>query len=343
MRAYPYPMAWVLGLCACHAGPAQEVAASAPGATTPASAASAPTPASAGLPPGACADVQRRDESVQGTALWGVVPASRGGAAPLFLHVQAAGGVQVGPAGHDLVRPSVPTLLRGVSADGARVDLALCAARVGRDKSGAPVELYRVEYRDPQSGSWWNVCTPARAAAQDGQGAWALALAGTWDQTGARVDAAGGFTLACESGVLAKCVMSWGYAPWASRDGQSLRPYHQACTRMARADYCGDGQTHTREQTLIDVYDGIGVERPTRDAKLSFEAAWDEDGATCIARTRYGGDLPQVQRECPGVFAPAAHDLGGGDVCQHRRVKSPRAADAAKAPQAPRIELRNRS
>ena len=28
---------------------------------------------------------------------------------------------------------------------------------------------------------------------------------------------------------------------------------------MVRADYCGDGRSHTREDTTIDMYDGLGV------------------------------------------------------------------------------------
>ena len=59
----------------------------------------------------------------------------------------------------------------------------------------------------------------------------------------------------------------------------SLADYHQACTRMLRADYCGDGTPHTVDGTLINIYDGIGIQRDTDD--WAFEAEWTTTGARC--------------------------------------------------------------
>nr|WP_128797593.1 ADYC domain-containing protein [Corallococcus coralloides] len=52
-------------------------------------------------------------------------------------------------------------------------------------------------------------------------------------------------------GVIAKCV-DWGYPPWATEypESQALA-YHQLCTRMARADYCGEGRSNTLDGTPI--------------------------------------------------------------------------------------------
>jgi hypothetical protein len=126
----------------------------------------------------------------------------------------------------------------------------------------------------------------------------AIPLAGTWDAGsgtatgGAKRDDGRSFTFACEGFVLAKCVHA-GYRPWARRqcppgagdcDPVSLEPHHRACVRMFRADYCGDGVSHTVDGTVINLYDAIGIQ-PT-GADWPFEAEWTPDGARCMARKR---------------------------------------------------------
>jgi hypothetical protein len=118
-------------------------------------------------------------------------------------------------------------------------------------------------------------------------GATGLFVSGVWDATGARserttsagleIDA----TFSCPIGVIAKCVL-WGYRPWAQDPA-----LHQACTRMARADYCGDGVPHTRNGTLIDMFDGIGIQQRAGAEGFSFEAGWGPDGAVCVREPRY--------------------------------------------------------
>lgn len=97
--------------------------------------------------------------------------------------------------------------------------------------------------------------------------------------------------------------MRWGYAPWNEHDGQSLKDYHQACTRMARADYCGDGVAHTRNGTLIDLWDKLDIQRPDNGLDLAFEAAWTPDGAFSIERTRYPEEMAYVVGHCPERLA----------------------------------------
>lgn len=118
----------------------------------------------------------------------------------------------------------------------------------------------------------WTVCAEGR----DG-----MFVPGSWDDSGAHVADDDVMTYACMDGVIAKCV-DWGYAPWSV--GAEM---HTTCTRLARADYCGDGRSWTMDGTTIDVYDGIGVQSPVHDPELSFEAAWDEHGAVCVNAARY--------------------------------------------------------
>lgn len=148
--------------------------------------------------------------------------------------------------------------------------------------------LYQVEYR--RAGSpvqqWWRpACTEDRQGRTHG-----LFVNGTWRADGSR--RTDGYTFACTSGVIAKCARDWGYKPWkrlVSKAGHhiDLRSLHQACVRAARADYCGDGISHTRDGTLIDMLDTYGLN--VRDSGRDFhvEAGFAEAGATWVQRTRY--------------------------------------------------------
>lgn len=154
------------------------------------------------------------------------------------------------------------------------------------------IYLYTVLYQTETSSSWQNLCVP------DAEGvAKAIPLSGHWDATGAHIDD-GGVTFACTNGVLAKCVR-WGYKPWKSFEGNSLRDFHQACTRMARADYCGDGVGHTKNGTPINIYDRLKIQTPSPDTEMTFEAAWTPDGAMEINHTRWPEALKDVQSNCP--------------------------------------------
>ncbi|PCC70575.1 hypothetical protein SAMN02745121_05540 [Nannocystis exedens] len=120
----------------------------------------------------------------------------------------------------------------------------------------------------------------------DGQGkrTRALLLGDVWDPaTGAktfpRPDKA--LTFACKDGALAKCVL-FGYRPWATVNGVSLADYHQACTRMVRADYCGDGQSHTTLGTPIHVLDQLGIQNADANTPYVVEAEWGPNGAVCL-------------------------------------------------------------
>ena len=116
----------------------------------------------------------------------------------------------------------------------------------------------------------------------------------------------GGFEISCTSGALAKCVR-FGYEPWrAERTDLWL-----ACIRMVRADYCGDDVAHTRDGTMIDVYDDLAVQTPDLVPTQAFEAGWTSEGAVCVAHPRIAEDLtlPDLERTCPrlaGRTGPAA-------------------------------------
>ncbi len=237
--------------------------------------------------------------------------------------------------------------LQGTASNGQPVEVAICGAKA--DASDASMVWYQIEVWNAESGSWASPCIPTHRVPEPR----ALAVRGIWDETGAHRDAADRFTFACQNGAIAKCV-GWGYKPWAKKEGRPLQDLHQACTRMVRADYCGDGRSHTRDESLIDMYDALKLLTRTTHAsmtwdpaKASFEAAWSPDGASCLARTRDGQALETVLAQCPGRFEPVAEDLGQGDHCAVRRKgggtmkallrnhaygRAPQASASARAP-----------
>ena len=154
------------------------------------------------------------------------------------------------------------------------------------------VYLYTVLYHSAPNNRWDTLCQTDPAGINQ-----AIPLTGRWDKTGAYIDD-NSITFTCTNGALAKCVR-WGYKPWKSINGKSLRDYHQACTRMVRADYCGNGVGHTKDGTPIDVYDRLGIQKRTKKSGMSFEAGWNVDGAVYLKRIRFPEASSQLQQECP--------------------------------------------
>lgn len=173
--------------------------------------------------------------------------------------------------------------------------------------------LYTVFYLDSTDSKWKNLCTPDREDV-----AKAMPLTGSWDKTGAHIESSDIITFGCTSGVLAKCVRM-GYKPWKTVKGTSLRDYHQACTRMARADYCGNGKSHTRDGTPINIYDELGIQKKTPHSGMVFEAAWSPEGATFINRPRWFETLSEIRQECPDKLKGRINE--GGDWVTAEKVK----------------------
>lgn len=177
--------------------------------------------------------------------------------------------------------------------------------------------LYTVFYLDSADSQWKNLCTPdAENVAK------AIPLTGSWDETGKHTESSDIITFGCTSGVLAKCVR-FGYKPWKTVKGKSLREYHQACTRMARADYCGNGKSHTREGTPIDVYDELGIQKKTPNNGMVFEAAWSSDGATFINRPRWFETVSEIRQECHNKLKGRINEGGSWTTAQKAKQNLP--------------------
>jgi hypothetical protein len=180
-------------------------------------------------------------------------------------------------------------------------------------QSGATF-LYTLEQNVDGTGNW----QPACPVDNDGRRA-AIALADVWDDRGTRNASAPLFTLGCTTAVLAECYR-WGYRPWVTGYG-NLKLTHWTCTRVMRADYCGDGVAHTFDGTFINVWDNLAPPGPilARGATppgMTFEAAWDQNGALCFSHARWnlGGEVAAAA--CPNRLQPPRPNQPG-TVCDN--------------------------
>ncbi len=190
---------------------------------------------------------------------------------------------------------------------------------------GTPIQL-RIDdaySADEYGGGWvWYVVSfagesgwqPLCGVDESGAAIPAVPLNGLWNFQqgvpggGAWTESDGHFTFACAGFALAKCV-AMGYPPWAEGklcddeakgkkcQKTTLASRHQACVRALRADYCGDGMSHTVDGVPINIYDGIGIRHERSD--WSNEAEWDDNGALCIVKAR----LPEGAPACAEALA----------------------------------------
>jgi hypothetical protein len=198
-------------------------------------------------------------------------------------------------AGTDLVGA---VLTVGDGANQARIRIDAVQADP-KDPSGE-ITLYAFSSLARAAGVWRNLCSPD----PDGV-AMGFPLSGVWTPSGEHQRSARRFSLTCTSDVSGKCVRM-GYKPWkTTAEGTSLWPYHQACTRMMRADYCGDGTPHTRNGTLVNVSDRLGIHPFDPEPPLTFEAAWGVGGAVCVRHVRIPDvvSLEDLVRACPNRLA----------------------------------------
>ena len=166
----------------------------------------------------------------------------------------------------------------------------------------SPLWLYDVDIKE-SIGAWEPLCVDAQGVRQQ-----VILIDDLWDPaTGDRVRPLpdGAVTFACVDAAIGKCAQ-WGYVPWGENPSGDLAEYHQACTRAARADYCGDGISHTVDGTEIHVLDQIGVESAAPGGGFVIEAEWGPDGATCLDPEGARGAGETIACELPACGEPFA-------------------------------------
>jgi hypothetical protein len=162
----------------------------------------------------------------------------------------------------------VGAMLTAQMTDGSKLALRIDGTQLLPEPND-DVRTYTITYKT-QSG-WKPLCTTTTNEA--------IAFPGTWNLTTVRHQwDANMFSLGCRGATFAKCV-ELGY-----NGDNLLDTYHATCIRAIRADYCGDGQSHTITGTTINIYDKLGEQLDTQDWAL--ESNWTPDGATCIHKAR---------------------------------------------------------
>lgn len=143
---------------------------------------------------------------------------------------------------------------------------------------GAELLNYTIVFKEESGIS--PVCTPNPETGKQ-HNAWPIQ--GDWTSR-SRVDSTSVFTFACRISALAKCLKSQKYLPWGSPDGDNL---FVACTRMMRADYCGNGDSHTRNGIQLYFHTNSGA-FPWGDMPMTTrpEAIWSAQGAVCLTNYR---------------------------------------------------------
>ena len=192
--------------------------------------------------------------------------------APAVLAGTSFSGTAVGAPVHGA--DFVGARFEGVLASGSPVAIRIDSATPG---SGAQADVWRYGFSyQGSAGDWQALCS---------SGAGAVPVLGRWDYSqgtatgGSKTNDPAVFTIGCEGSAIEKCV-NLGYKPWASTSGVPLDPHHQACVRLIRADYCGDGYSQTTEGRVINLYDGIGIQDDTETWLM--EAEWTPAGARCV-------------------------------------------------------------
>lgn len=215
-----------------------------------------------------------------------------------------------GLTGEDVVNAPPFTATYG----GATIDMRI--AKVYPPDQEEPRWQYLLEQRN-SAGEWEPACDAPPQLVPPNQPlptpTPALAMPGEWlthfySPLSTRV------TFACRTGVAAKCD-GWGYSatsqwPLQTKNGVPTQANGgnmiQACTQMARADYCGAGVPNTIDGTPIWINDAF-TEDQTVDG-FAFEAAWrgraaiegrprGQSPVVCLSKLRWstlplGGDCP---------------------------------------------------
>ena len=199
-------------------------------------------------------------------------------------------GITYQVSGLDFIGAEMDLRLRWQDGDVVKTqDVVLRINNIEQSVEQDDILLYSLSYREKDKNQWLPYC--------GSDGVKAIPMKNSWDVlTGDRIDNDKAVTFACTNAVVAKCAL-WGYRPWATEtqcEGKgkkkkctevSLTDHHQACTRMARADFCGDGTPHTVDGTQIDVWDSLDIQ--TRFTDWPVEAEWTPEGASCVSFVRH--------------------------------------------------------
>ena len=104
----------------------------------------------------------------------------------------------------------------------------------------------------------------------------------------------------CLSGSIGKTAL-WGYAPDSPGLPSLTLPAFTSATRLVRADYCGDGESHTEIGNQVTLLDRWLINDFAPLPAFTTEAVWGADGggAVCLNRIRETGVTLLTPHICP--------------------------------------------
>ncbi len=198
------------------------------------------------------------------------------------------------------------------------------------NRDNCDIWLHSVMYRPVSNAAheWAAVCNPE-------SGGSGLFIDGHWNPDGSWD--AGGYTFSCLGGVVAKCTRFWGYKPWkrlvsSAYGAVDLQPLHTACTRAARAEYCGDGVSYTESGVTIDIADTYGLNTPLDDEQLAHESVFSPAGAVRVDRARVDELVPPGLRSDAPLHTPSQAPLQDGANSSESTIDDERAIFACLRP-----------
>lgn len=167
------------------------------------------------------------------------------------------------------------------------------ALRIRHQSDESSYGKYNAEWLGGTGGGWTSFCPHPYQFADNTQGnltEYMIPVGGAaWELNGSKtVAGADTIQLSCTHDSVGACA-TWGYLPW----DETLAGAHQACTRMKRGDFCGNGDPATTvnsssfEHTQIQVWDNLGLNDAYGQTAATMEASWNENGAVCFNRSEY--------------------------------------------------------
>jgi hypothetical protein len=180
-----------------------------------------------------------------------------------------------------------------IDTSGGRLRLRIDAVERDPDAVSGPIWLHSFSV-PAADGTWRNLCDAGPDGRRQG-----FPLAFRPREPDGTMEPAppGIFELICTAGARGKCVR-FGYLPWQD---DAMRDLYNACVRMMRADYCGNGEATTRDGTLIDLYDDRRIQTLDQRSAREFEAGWTAAGAVCVRHVRIKENisLGALAQRCP--------------------------------------------
>lgn len=226
--------------------------------------------------------------------------------------------------GHVLPQQELPGIVIGLGdGSGRRRSIRIDAIEREPQARAAGIVLYALSEQDPTSGEWRNLCLPGPDGKRLG-----FPVAGRFTADGRYIAEPGRLLITCTGGAEGKCIR-FGYRPWGTApDGTLLREAYNACVRLVRADYAGDGIGTTRNGQPIDIYDRFGIQLPAADRRYEFEAGWTADGAVCVrhVRVRENATLAGIAARTPRLAGRV------GAICTEELARRLRAVLFVRSP-----------